>query len=408
MTRSFSIRHGVALPASVTVLSAALLLDAAVANATQVTLSGARCDGAHDDTAAIQQAIDATPDGGTVTLPAGGTCLYGGELDIKNRRGLTISGSNGSQLRGTDQAHTALRVIDSANILLKNFQIVTTAATGRSSSPVANGVAISGSTGVTVTGMAIRGMAGGGIFVQRSVHLAITNDVIVGTRADGVHITGGSSDVTIRENRAERTGDDSFASVTYSGMPRNSDIRINDNLSQGSNASGITVAGSTRVKVSGNTITNSSAAGIRVESWQAYRTQSDDNVTITSNRLAGSPANTTRDHSAIMAFTNYQAIKALTVEHNTMIDPKARSAIRMYGTRTGHVSGARIDYNTVKDHTAARTVAVSLGVGTSNIVTKHNTISVSSQKKKHISKKKIHRKQKRHGKHKKHTKSHRG
>ncbi|SER86335.1 exo-poly-alpha-galacturonosidase [Propionibacterium cyclohexanicum] len=65
---------------------------AAASSITDVLSMGATGDGTHDDTAAIQRAIDASPAGGTVLLPAGKTFLSG-PLQLKSQLTLDVEGT---------------------------------------------------------------------------------------------------------------------------------------------------------------------------------------------------------------------------------------------------------------------------------------------------------------------------
>lgn len=74
-----------------------------------VTDYGAVCDGATDDAAAIQSALDAaeTAGGGTVVLPGGETCGVGTPLDMSGDK-VSMVGSGGSKLKGLTNDMTAV------------------------------------------------------------------------------------------------------------------------------------------------------------------------------------------------------------------------------------------------------------------------------------------------------------
>jgi Pectate lyase superfamily protein len=109
---------------------------------------GAKCDGTTNDTVALQQAINATPTGGTLYFPQGNFCLVTATLTISKAIKLYGSGWNSGLLVGTSLGASAdvIHVYDSSSpivgMVMEDFAIATEGGT-----PGRYGVYLDGATG---------------------------------------------------------------------------------------------------------------------------------------------------------------------------------------------------------------------------------------------------------------------
>lgn len=248
-----------------------------------------------DDQAAIQDAIDAAPEGATVVFPAG-TYRHSNVLNVPTK-GVKLWGY-GATLVGTDARNHAI-ILRGDNTEISGFTLLATPA-GRLHAEEQMGISLHYSTGSTVRDNIVRGTSSAGIFVWGATNYAVRNNIVENTMSDGIHSTGGANNGIVEGNKLRNVGDDCFAVVSYVAEQEISHtITIRNNSCVGGKARGISVVGGTDILIQANTITASAAAGVYLASEPSYNTYAAKRVKVIDNVLTGVNTNTAIRHGAI-------------------------------------------------------------------------------------------------------------
>ena len=234
----------------------------------------------------IQAAFDwLAATGATLVLSSAGTYQYSETLEI---RGGTIIG-NGASFIARDALKSCIYVRGD-NISITDIRIISSAAT-RSQKYDAAGLMLVGASNFRVRGLFIKGVACGGLGVDRSHNGTISEVEVQSSLADGLHITNGSSHIIIDRYKCLNTGDDGFAVVTYDkrgscgSVTRN--IIARNLIIKSSSARGVALVGAENITIEGVTVENSSCAGIYMNSEYSYNTYGNRNILIAGLLLRG-------------------------------------------------------------------------------------------------------------------------
>ena len=332
------------------------------------------CQG-RDDTLLLQTALRALVPGETLMLPAG-TCRYSAVLRLDDKRDVEVTGAGRETtfLLASNPRRSALVVHRSQGIVLRDFSLSAEHQIARQSSAEARGIYAEHSLSLTVRGLRVAGISGAGILLWDVQGAHLHDNHVHDTLADGIHVTGGARDILMERNLAERTGDDSFASVSYlreqARFGLNQRITIRNNVSIDSWASGIAVEGSTDVTVSGNRIERSGAAGIRIAAIAGeWQTAEVARVTIDDNRLTDVRTRHGVDHAAIMIFADSADVRDIQLHGNRIDNPRSHDAIRIRGSKLGAriASGITIENTATADRRAIAAQCISIGAGYSAV-----------------------------------------
>lgn len=285
-----------------------------------VTDFGARPDDDNDDASAIIAALEAAKPGQWVVFPPG-RYIQSKSISV-NKVGVTLWGQ-GATLHATNPADQAilLRADDT-----KVYGFTLTAVTeARRSEPwntriCANGydtakgyirgVVIQGNSVVAADrdpgGPLSNGASAAGIAVVGVRDFTIANNFVERTLADGIHVTGGSQNGRVIDNKVKETGDDMIAVVSYldkawrtkakdsstwfSTVGSSSlvkDIYIARNEVSGQYwGRGIAVVGGSGITVRENTVSKTATgAGILVARERSYETHGVSNVLVENNNV---------------------------------------------------------------------------------------------------------------------------
>jgi parallel beta-helix repeat protein len=257
---------------------------------------GAVGDGRHDDTAAIQAAINALPStGGTVTIPAG-TYLIDPTRYIRLRSNMHLKMSPDAILKAKTcsvKRSYILLISDRSNVEISGGQLVGDRAThvysGGGTHEWGHGIQILGGRYVTVRDLRVSKCTGDGVCVGgKSYDVVIANIVSTGHRRQGLSITNCSyikvydSEFSYTQGTSPECGIDIEPDPGYScSNIRIENCRLNNNKRYGlniwKNVSTVTVTrsvmerngslgmstyGCSGITVTGNTVRYNSATGI--------------------------------------------------------------------------------------------------------------------------------------------------
>ena len=266
-------------------------------------LASSVCNGAPatDSAASLQAQLDAVPPGGSLTLEPR-TYTHADVIKLRVP-GVRIDG-NGATLEATNDATSAVQ-ITADGVQLANVTLKAPSGGKRWSSLDQAKLAISGSHD-SVSQVTIVGSAASGIAVDGARDFSVQGVSISATRADGIHITGGSHNGVVDNVRTDQTGDDAVAVVSpvADGAPC-SDIQIT-NVSVASTrwGRGISVVGGRNVSIRGFSVANTSAAGIYVATEGApFYTDSVEGVDVSGGTITGANQDATVVQGAVLVYS---------------------------------------------------------------------------------------------------------
>lgn len=253
-------------------------------NVLNVKDHGAVGDGVTDDTAAIQAALD----------DATGQAIYFPSGTYKTTAALTLdlgTGTEGVAIYGDGArsiikaAHTVgaiLTVRDGRDVTIRDLTITGAEAGTRDSDNY--GLVVTSITGLVVTRVTIEETAAAGMMLYDCHFGAVTDCHVRNNLADGIHLTLSTTDVVVKGNRLENTGDDAIAVVDYLSHPgRLERIVIAGNVVRNSNARGITNVGGTDVIIADNTIDGTRASAILIVEDTNYQTRAPERTIVARN-----------------------------------------------------------------------------------------------------------------------------
>ncbi|ULE33599.1 Ig-like domain-containing protein [Mycobacterium sp. IDR2000157661] len=274
-----------------------------------------------DTTAALQAVLNNLKTGDTLTL-APGTYRYSNLLRV-NASGVTIDG-NGAMLYATNPALASFQILGN-NVTLKNLNLHAPVGASRQDGTNQSRL-LFGGTGNVISDVNVVGSASAGIYIVGAKNFRVERVTVSDTAADGIQITGGSSNGQLNNATVSRTGDDSIAVVSYnydSGPV--TDIVINnatviDNLQ----ARGIAVVGGERITINNFTVNGSSQAGLFIGSQGGlFNTRATKDITVNGGTISRSNTATFFPFGAIMVLSQNPGVEVsnVTIRNVTINQP---------------------------------------------------------------------------------------
>lgn len=284
---------------------------------------GAVGDGMHDDTAALQAALDAGSAQTPVVLPAGMTFAHSAVLHVQVP-GESVVGT-GTLLATNEQASSVW--VEANDVTLDGPTLATAHTTQRWSAWEQMGLRVENFTGDVVRNVTVRGSAAAGIYVGGAQHFTLDHDTVVDTRADGIHMTAGAAFGTVASPMTTNTGDDGVAVVSYSqdGPPCH-DITVTGAHVRGTTGGrGISVVGGTNITESGFEVDRSAAAGVYVAAeGNPYYTAAPTNVSILDGLIRGANTDPTIDHGSVLVLSGETSVWPVGVTLRNMTISESR------------------------------------------------------------------------------------
>lgn len=256
--------------------------------------------GAVDATAALQAILDAAPPGSTVRLQRGRTYNVAGILYLRNAS-VTVDG-NGATINSTNDATSSVQ-ITADGVTLQNINLTAATEGLRYGSLDQQKLVVTGDRD-TVKNVSVTGSAAGGIFAYGASNFIFDHDTVRYTRADGIHMTGGSHDGTVINPSTAWTEDDAVVVVSYADEPISQNIVVSNPVVNGSDGRGIGVVGGNNVTFSNIHVWRSNAAAVYVAAEGApWYTRSVSNVTITGGSLVETATSTEIVQGAVLVYS---------------------------------------------------------------------------------------------------------
>ncbi|CAG4887067.1 right-handed parallel beta-helix repeat-containing protein [Paraburkholderia saeva] len=330
-----------------------------------------------DQADALQAALDTLQQGQRLVLTPG-TYVVGHSLEVRNRS-VIVSGY-GATFVATNANDQSI-VMTGRNSTVAGLTLLGTG-DARLETVTSTKVAVSGA-GIQVLDVTIQGGASVGIFVSGGTSVAIAGNKVLSTLADGIHITGGSSNVLVKDNTVTGTGDDMLAVVSYQkdGALNRNVLLTGNTLSGNPWGRGMSVVGGADVTMTGNTVQGvQKAAGILIAQEDGYRTYGVSNVLIMSNVITDienspNPGNDLppAQHAAIDMNTGSGLVNLVSVTGNQI----ARA--NFGGVRAlGNVCQYRVSGNAFSAIAGAPVSLQSRGCSPSQIICGANTLDGST------------------------------
>lgn len=278
-------------------------------------------------------------------LPLGG-CKYatndsnGGNLKIWGKSNFEIVGRGipDTILYAGNRLQSSIILSSTSNAAIRHLSISTQRVPGDRiwDGASSRGIYVEDSSGTAVRNTQISNVASAGMVFYNSSNSTIDSNEIIQTEADGIQITGTSSDTLINKNWAHETGDDSYSSIGY-GTNLVQRTTITNNYSGFSKASGIAIEGTDTATVQWNEVKYSEVSGIRIASIAYWSSGQVSNVVASNNHLqeVRTRCNIDAEHAAVMIFADYANVSNVQFTNNTISNPRTWDGIRVRGATDG-------------------------------------------------------------------------
>jgi len=324
---------------------------------------GIVCDGVTDDTAALQNALNGLGAYQALQLPTG-TCKTTKSVSLYGKANVIVAGAGMDQTILSAQTPTSSAfVVEQGNgVIVQDFQVYSPNATTRIDDGGGRAFSVNNSNNVTLQRVKGR-RTNNAVAFFNVTNSKILSSQALDTFADSFHITGKSSGIVVQFSKAVNSGDDSFSSIGYAGTPI-SDVQFLDNESDDAKwASCFSFEGTTNGKALRNKCYRSGAAGIRIQSWNTYPTNPQDNIELSDNYLEGVVTRTdlVDAHGAITIVTNYNYLHSITAARNTIKNPLSHVGIMANGSSAVVDVIASATDNTMLNTTGALKTPFSVG-----------------------------------------------
>jgi Periplasmic copper-binding protein (NosD) len=240
-------------------------------------------------------------------------------------------------LKSRSPHFTPLTIEQSAGVVLRDFSINASRDSERRKTWAHTGIYSANSSNLHFQQIRVQNTKSAGISFWNvpplnqptAVGAYLFRNQVLNTNADGYHMTS-AANMTVDSNYAENTGDDAYSSIGYGEQNRN--IRIANNTSLGSKASGVSIEGTNDATVVTNKIYSSRHAGIRIASVASFGTGPVSTAKVIGNTLEGVRTDQTTDHAAIMVFADSGKISKISIDNNTIKNALTYDAIRVRGS----------------------------------------------------------------------------
>lgn len=314
---------------------------------------GAVCDGVTDNSTAIAKTItEAKAKSVPVLIPAG-TCAYG---DVITLDGVRLQGLGDTSILYALNPERAAITLTGSGSEVRSVRM-SGKASKRSSKRESSRIVPVGGSNWVIDGVLIDNAAGAGVHVAKGANNGVvSNNRIIGTLADAIHITGQSSYIQVIGNTVQDSGDDGVAVVSYQGdggITHHVTAR-NNTITDNRGGRSMSVVGGSDILYEENRMTNNlKAACLYLSQENSYKTYGVSNVVAQFNTLTNC-GNKANGHAAVMLFSDGAYGNASVRLYRNDIVQTARpqlGGIRVFGPNTetvvdsNRVTGASLPLN---------------------------------------------------------------
>jgi len=275
--------------------------------------------------------------GQPITVPAGEWSYS----DIITLDGVQMIGEGDASVLRSINPERAAIVLTGNDAGLRGLRLTGPVPSVRLSNLEAHRVVARKASMFSIDDLLIDSSAASSIFVYQSVNGSVLRNRVIGQsvdpaftslRADGIHITGQSSGISVHKNYVRRTSDDCIACVSYQGdggMTTNLIIQDND-VGDTNWGRGISVVGGDTVLIENNILYNvRAAAGFYFVQEDSYKTYGAHKVIAINNTLhnCGDPA---KGHYAVLVYSStFEHCSDITLTRNLIVQDIVNGGINI-------------------------------------------------------------------------------
>lgn len=164
----------------------------------------------------------------------------------------------------------------------------------------------------------INGGSAAGIMSDGGAHGVITRSIVQNTLADSIHMTGGSSDISVTYNEVINSGDDGIAVVSYKndGVLTNNITATNNHVHNNKYGRGMTVVGGTNVTYMNNYVHDvPEVSCYYIAQESSFNSYPSSNVTVQNNTVQNCGGGG-GDHGGILVWGDVAANDTIKVANN--------------------------------------------------------------------------------------------
>lgn len=298
-----------------------------------ITAFGAKCDGRTDDSAAIAAAIASAKAKGVPALIPAATCAYAAVINLD---GAKLQGSGDASVLWALNTNSEAIFMRGSGAEVRSVKLSGVKGTTRVAPWEATRITLFGATKFVIDNVTIDGGTAAGIQTAQSTNNGtISNNRVIGTLADSIHLTDKASYITVTDNVIENSGDDGIGVVSYTSdggdthhiTARGNTIRANK---WGRNMS---VVGGTDVLYENNKLLgNPSFACVYIAQEGSYNTRPAQRVIVQRNTIQGCGSVQT-GHAAVMVYSDGTPNVDVNLRANDIVQD-GRAGIRAFGPGT--------------------------------------------------------------------------
>lgn len=299
-------------------------------------LFGAVGDGRTDDTRALRSAIADLRAGDELYLPPGSTFRHTDTLRLTTA-GVTLAGPGA--LKATDPQRSAV-IVQADDVTVRDVTLRLGAETSRLGTFDHMKLTVIRADGFVAERVHVDGAAAAGVYLWGATDFVLRDLDVRDTKADGVHVTGPSSDGLVQRPVVQRSGDDGVAVVSYlaDGQPVRRVSVESPTVLTTTWGRGVSVVGGEDVRVSDLRVDGSNAAAVYVAREGApWNTFAPVRVSVVGGLLTRSNTSTTVDHGAVLVYdgrTDAGPLREVTVSDLTITGTRT-TASRQVGFLRG-------------------------------------------------------------------------
>ncbi|WP_427913124.1 right-handed parallel beta-helix repeat-containing protein [Ramlibacter sp. MMS24-I3-19] len=298
-----------------------------------LTNYGGVCDGRTDNNAAIARGIADTHAKGVALLIPAGQCNFSQVIHLDAGK-ITGSGPT-SVLYATNYLQSAI-IMSGDGPSVTNLKLTGKTPPSRQNPWESTKITALGATNFVIDSVTIDNAAAAAIATgPNSSKGRITNNKISNSLADSIHMTDGSSYITVEGNTIENSGDDGIAVVSYAENPSpvNNITARNNVIRNNKDGRGMSVVGGRTVLYENNYIEgNPQWACMYIAQESSYDTKNVVGVTVQRNTFKD--CGSLNSHAAVMIFSNGQATNDNIKLISNDIVQDSRNGIRYFGPQT--------------------------------------------------------------------------